>query len=102
MLWIACDDFSITASVSRLMLADSIALICCSSVAICAIVLSSVPSAIFLRRRAALATVDCFRIHHVNKTAAFIISCAGVLPSQNVPVLFVLTFFLAMASCSSI
>jgi hypothetical protein len=54
MAWLA---FSIATRVSRLMLADSIALICCSSVPICETVWSSECSCVFLRLKAALAAV---------------------------------------------
>ena len=48
---------SMAASVSRLMLADSMALICCSSVPICAVVCPRLCSWAFLRFRAARAAI---------------------------------------------
>lgn len=59
--WICFIDspaFSIAARVSRLMFADSMELICCSSVPICACVCSRECSCVFLRLRAAFAAIQ--------------------------------------------
>jgi hypothetical protein len=55
--FIASLAFSIAISVSRLMLADSIAFICCSNVPICAWVWSRLCSCCFLRFKAVFAAV---------------------------------------------
>lgn len=57
MSFIALPAFCMASRVSRLMLADSMALICCSNVPICAIVWSRLCSCVFFRFRAALAAV---------------------------------------------
>jgi hypothetical protein len=56
--------FSMAASVSLLMFADSIELICCSSVPICEIVCSREDSWFFFRLRAALAAVESIPSQH--------------------------------------
>lgn len=53
----ASPAFSIAASVSRLIFADSIEFICCSRVTICDCVCSCVCSCCFFRFRAALAAI---------------------------------------------
>jgi hypothetical protein len=55
--FMASPALSMAARVSRLILADSIALICCSSVPICETVCSRLCSCAFLRRRAAFAAI---------------------------------------------
>lgn len=57
MFFMASPAFSIAASVSRLIFADSIEFICCSSVTICDWVCSCVCSCCFFRFRAALAAI---------------------------------------------
>lgn len=58
MFFMAALAFSMACSVLRLMLADSMALICCSSVPICASVCSSERSCAFFRLSAALAAAN--------------------------------------------
>lgn len=91
--FIASPALSIAARVSRLIFADSMALICCSRVPICDIVWSRLCSCVFFLRKAAFAAIKGTRqlgpgsvCHVVNHS----------------PVLFVFTFFRAIASCSSI
>lgn len=86
----ASPAFSMAAKVSLLILADSMALICCSSVSICARVCPMECSWTFLRLNAALAAVSG-QLH------------VFIGPDDaRLPVLLVLTCLRARESCSSI
>jgi hypothetical protein len=104
---IASPARSIAASVSLLIFAASMEYICCSRVEICAVVCSRVCSCCFLRFRAALAAV-ADRVSqitpNISKASSLpvIKTTEGCQSRADIPFLFVLTFFLAIVSCSSI
>lgn len=109
--FIASPARSIAARVSLLIFAASMEYICCSNVAICADVCSRVCSCCFLRLRAALAAIPDGQLlvltpNICKKLKGFKLDpwgCDWNLKARcHVPFLFVLTFFLAIASCSSI
>lgn len=93
MLFMASPAFCMAARVSRLILADSMALICCSSVPICAVVCSRLCSCAFFRLSAALAAIHSIHVSAGNGKSIL---------EANLPFLFVLTYFRAIESCSSI
>ncbi len=96
----------IAKKVSWLMFADSIAFICCSMVPMWFRVCSRLCSWIFLRRSAAFAAIRGRGVSILVATSesqrvAERLSRGGV-QEISIPVLFVLTFFRATCSCSSI
>ena len=98
---------SIAARVSLLIFAASIEYICCSRVEICAVVCSRVCSCCFLRLSAALAAVadrESAKSHEIHQSLPHSVTKRGEGSQSrlDVPFLFVLTFFLAIISCSSI
>lgn len=97
--FMASPALSMAARVSRLILADSMALICCSRVPICDIVCSRLCSCAFFLRSAALAAN---RIGYQFPAHQMRMHRAAVGGERYLPFLFVLTFFRAIASCSSI
>ena len=106
--FMAAPAFSMAASVSLLIFAASIEYICCSRVEIWATVWSRVCSCCFFRRNAAFAAVyhsrsvkeiRCTRAKQPRFNVGYKSAASGGYYS---PFLLVLTFFLAIASCSSI
>lgn len=87
----------IAMNVSWLMFADSIAFICCSMVPMWLSVCSRLCSWSFLRRSAAFAAVAAIQRQHPSRGAV-----QQGHRRIDIPALFVLTFFLAICSCSSI
>ena len=93
--------------VSWLMFADSIAFICCSMVPMWLRVCSRLCSWIFLRRSAAFAAIRGRGVSILvaaagSQRVAEKLSAGREIREISVPVLFVLTFFRATCSCSSI